>query len=447
MLKTKIKEKIMSYGVPAGTRLLCAVSGGIDSMVMLSLLNELNYDCVVAHCNFQLRGEESDGDESFVREMCAKLNVPCNVNTFDTHKYADESGLSIQMAARKLRYDWFYEMAEKENCSYIALAHNSDDQVETAILNIIRGTGIRGVSGMKPLLGRLFRPLIEVSRAEITQISDDDSIPFHNDSTNATTKYARNKVRHLVMPLFEEINVSAKENILRSVSYFSETERIMNDYVRMVKEEAMSEADGILRIEVGKVLDTAAPSTVLFEMLVSEGVHKSLASESICLLNAQTGKKCELDGVEVVRNRDFIELRKQEHACTDFEATIDVIGDLKKYGFDISMAYCDDDFVCKRDSSIAYLDVKKLKFPLTLRKWRFGDKFMPLGMKGMRKLSDFFKDEKLSQAEKSQVQILESAGEIAWVVGMRIDERFKFDDKTKEVFVLRKSEHNADQSS
>ena len=443
MLKTKIKELIVSYGVPKGTRLLCAVSGGIDSMVMLSLLHEMSYDCVVAHCNFKLRGEESDGDERFVREMCAKLNVPCFVNTFDTHKYADESGFSIQMAARKLRYDWFYEMLESENCSYIALAHNSDDQAETAILNFIRGTGIRGVSGMKPLLGKLFRPLIEVSRADISLISSEDNIPFHNDSTNATTKYARNKVRHLVMPLFEEINVAAKENILRSVSYFSDTECIMNDYVRMVKECALSEDDGMLRIDVAKVLDTAAPSTVLFEMLVGEGVPKPLASEAVCLLDSQTGRKCMLDGLEIVRNRGYIELSKSNLQENDVEATINVIGDLKKYGFDISMAYCDDDFVCERDSAIAYLDVKKLKFPLTLRKWRFGDKFMPLGMKGMRKLSDFFKDEKLSQLEKSKVQILESDGKIVWVVGMRIDERFKFDDNTKEVFVLRKSEHNA----
>ena len=437
MQKTKVKELIMSYGVPKGTRLLCAVSGGIDSMVMLSLLNEMNYECVVAHCNFRLRGDESDGDEQFVREMCEKMYIPCFVNTFDTHKFADETGLSIQMAARKLRYDWFYELAEKENCSYIALAHNSDDQVETAILNFARGTGIRGVSGMKPLAGKLFRPLIEVSRADIVQISTEDNIPFHNDSTNATTKYARNKVRHLVIPLLEEINVAAKENILKSVSYFAETERIMNDYVRRAKEAAMSSSNGLLRIDVAKIMQTAAPSTVLFEMLIGEGVPKPLASESVCLLEAQTGRKCEMDGVEIVRNREYIEVQKSSAGDTDAEVTISAIGELKKYGFEISFAYCDDDFVFDKNPQVAYIDVKKLKFPLTLRKWNFGDKFMPLGMKGMRKLSDFFKDEKLSQAEKSNVRILESDGKIVWVVGMRIDERFKFDKDTKEVYVLK----------
>ncbi len=437
MQKTKVKELIMSYGVPKGTRLLCAVSGGIDSMVMLSLLNEMNYECVVAHCNFRLRGDESDGDEQFVRDMCAKMYVPCSVNTFDTHKFADETGLSIQMAARKLRYDWFYELAEKENCSYIALAHNSDDQVETAILNFTRGTGIRGVSGMKPLVGKLFRPLIEVSRAAIVQISMESNIPFHNDSTNATTKYARNKVRHLVIPLLEEINIAAKENILKSVSYFAETERIMNDYVRRAKEVAMSNDNGFLRIDVAKIMQTAAPSTVLFEMLIGEGVPKPLASESVCLLDAQTGRKCEMDGMEIVRNREYIEVRKSSVVDADAVVTISAIGELKKYGFDISFAYCDDDFVYDKNPQVAYIDVKKLKFPLTLRKWNFGDKFMPLGMKGMRKLSDFFKDEKLSQAEKSNVRILESDGKIVWVVGMRIDERFKFDKDTKEVYVLR----------
>ncbi|MBO7652089.1 MAG: tRNA lysidine(34) synthetase TilS [Bacteroidales bacterium] len=437
MQKTKVKELIMSYGVPKGTRLLCAVSGGIDSMVMLSLLNEMNYECVVAHCNFRLRGDESDGDEQFVREMCEKMYIPCFVNTFDTHKFADETGLSIQMAARKLRYDWFYELAEKENCSYIALAHNSDDQVETAILNFARGTGIRGVSGMKPLAGKLFRPLIEVSRADIVQISMEDNIPFHNDSTNATTKYARNKVRHLVIPLLEEINVAAKENILKSVSYFAETERIMNDYVRRAKEAAMSSSNGLLRIDVAKIMQTAAPSTVLFEMLIGEGVPKPLASESVCLLEAQTGRKCEMDGVEIVRNREYIEVQKSVGENDESVVTVNAIGELKKYGFEISFAYCDDDFVFDKNPQVAYIDVKKLKFPLTLRKWNFGDKFMPLGMKGMRKLSDFFKDEKLSQAEKSNVRILESDGKIVWVVGMRIDERFKFDKDTKEVYVLK----------
>ncbi len=437
MQKTKVKELIMSYGVPKGTRLLCAVSGGIDSMVMLSLLNEMNYECVVAHCNFRLRGDESDGDEQFVREMCEKMYIPCFVNTFDTHKFADETGLSIQMAARKLRYDWFYELAEKENCSYIALAHNSDDQVETAILNFARGTGIRGVSGMKPLAGKLFRPLIEVSRADIVQISTEDNIPFHNDSTNATTKYARNKVRHLVIPLLEEINVAAKENILKSVSYFAETERIMNDYVRRAKEVAMSNDNAFLRIDVAKIMQTAAPSTVLFEMLIGEGVPKPLASESVCLLEAQTGRKCEMDGVEIVRNREYIEVQKSVGENDESVVTVNAIGELKKYGFEISFAYCDDDFVFDKNPQVAYIDVKKLKFPLTLRKWNFGDKFMPLGMKGMRKLSDFFKDEKLSQAEKSNVRILESDGKIVWVVGMRIDERFKFDKDTKEVYVLK----------
>ncbi len=440
MQKTKVKELIMSYGVPKGTRLLCAVSGGIDSMVMLSLLNEMNYECVVAHCNFRLRGDESDGDEQFVREMCEKMYIPCFVNTFDTHKFADETGLSIQMAARKLRYDWFYELAEKENCSYIALAHNSDDQVETAILNFVRGTGIRGVSGMKPLAGKLFRPLIEVSRADIVQISTEDNIPFHNDSTNATTKYARNKVRHLVIPLLEEINVAAKENILKSVSYFAETERIMNDYVRRAKEAAMSSSNGLLRIDVAKIMQTAAPSTVLFEMLIGEGVPKPLASESVCLLEAQTGRKCEMDGVEIVRNREYIEVQKSVGENDESVVTVNAIGELKKYGFEISFAYCDDDFVFDKNPQVAYIDVKKLKFPLTLRKWNFGDKFMPLGMKGMRKLSDFFKDEKLSQAEKSNVRILESDGKIVWVVGMRIDERFKFDKDTKEVYVLKNKE-------
>ncbi len=440
MLKTRIKEQISSYGIPVGTRLLCAVSGGVDSIVMLYLLHEMKYDCVVAHCNFKLRGEESDGDEMFVRDFCNKLDVPCHVNTFNTHEYADATGTSIQMAARKLRYDWFYELAGQENCEYIALAHNSDDQAETAILNFVRGTGIRGVSGMKPVLDKLFRPLIEVSRAEIAEISSENNIPYHNDSTNATTKYARNKVRHLVLPLFEEINVAAKENILKSVAYFSDTEKIMNDYVRMIREMSLVVEDGVIRINVEKILATAAPSTVLFEILIGEGIPKPLAGEAVCLLDSQTGRRCAFGNIEILRNREFVEVHNVVGDAGDEEFVINSIGELKKYGFSVSKSHCDDDFVCDRNPEIAYLDVKKLKFPLVLRKWRFGDKFIPLGMKGSRKLSDFFKDEKLSAVDKSQVRILESEGKIVWVVGMRIDDRFKFDGNTVEVFIL-KDEH------
>ncbi len=434
-MKTIIKEKILSYGIPQGSRLLCAVSGGIDSIVMLHLLVEMNYDCVVAHCNFKLRGDESDSDEQFVCETCRKLNVPYNVNFFDTHKFADENGISIQMAARKLRYDWFYALAEEKKCSYIALAHNSDDQAETAILNFIRGTGIRGVSGMKPVLGNLFRPLIDVSRAEILQISTNDNIAYHNDSTNATTKYARNKVRHLVMPLFEEINVSAKENILKSVSYFSDTEKIMNDYVAKVSEMVLVKDGDSISVEVDKVMQTAAPPTVFFEMLIKAGVPKPLANDAICLLDAQTGRKCNFGDFEAIRNRNIIEVyRVEENNDDDEEIIIENIGELKKYGFKITKYRCDADFVHEKNPEIAYFDTKKLKYPLILRKWRHGDKFIPLGMKGSRKLSDFFKDEKLSIVQKSRIRILESDGKIAWVVGMRIDERFRFDKNTTDVY-------------
>lgn len=437
MIKTVVKEKINSYAVSAGTRLLCAVSGGIDSIVMLHLLVEMGYDCVVAHCNFKLRGDESDGDEQFVREMCLKLRVPYRVNIFDTHAYAEANSLSIQMAARELRYNWFYALAEEEKCSYIALAHNSDDQAETAILNLVRGTGIRGLAGMKPILGKLFRPLIEVSREEIKAISDHDAIPYHNDSTNATTKYARNKIRHLVLPLLQEINTAAKENILRSVAYFSDTESIMNDYIKRVEDEVACFAEGKILIDVDKLNATAAPATVLFELLIKNGVPKALASESMCLLTAQTGRKCEFANFQAIRNRHKIEIYTTAVVSQlEEEILIDTIGDLKKHGFLISKHRYDSDFVVDRDVRVAYLDVRKLEFPLVYRKWRFGDKFIPLGMKGNRKLSDFLKDEKLSIADKESVRVLESAGKIVWVVGLRIDNRFKIDDRTVDVYKI-----------
>ncbi|MCF0206173.1 MAG: tRNA lysidine(34) synthetase TilS, partial [Bacteroidales bacterium] len=278
---------------------------------------------------------------------------------------------------------------------------------------------------------------IEVSRENISQYASENNIGFHNDSTNATTKYARNKVRHLVMPLLQEINISAKENILKSVSYFSDTEKIMNDYIKWAKKLVLVHEDGITKINVEKLNTTPAPSTILFEILIDEGVPKPLSSEAAGLLNAQTGKFCIFEDWQLTRNRDFIEIHQNNTSDDCEEITIEFIGELKKYGFEISKARCDDDFVFEKNPNTAYLDCKKLKFPLTLRKWQFGDRFMPLGMKGSRKLSDFLKDEKIPPAQKSRVRILLSDNKIAWVVGMRIDDRFKFDKNTKEVFILK----------
>jgi tRNA(Ile)-lysidine synthase len=254
----EVFKKIDDAGIKTGTRVLCAVSGGIDSSVMLTVLNDFGFDCIVAHCNFKLRGAESDGDEQFVKKLAQGFEMKFLSASFDTHEYAVATGLSIQMAARELRYNWFNEMAAAHKCEFIALAHNSDDQTETVITNLIRGTGVRGLTGMKFVNDNLFRPLVGISRKEIEKFASDNNIEFRTDSTNKTVKYSRNKIRHLVIPLLEEINSSAKQNILKSVNYLSDTEDILAAYTSDCRKKCLYfESDKII-IDLNELLKFAA---------------------------------------------------------------------------------------------------------------------------------------------------------------------------------------------
>lgn len=437
----KVFSMIDNAGIKSGEKILCAVSGGIDSTVMLNVMNDFGFDCIVAHCNFKLRGEESDGDQMFVKALAEKFEFKFLCETFDTHAYADETGLSVQMAARDLRYQWFYEMADQYNCRFIALAHNSDDQAETVITNLIRGTGIRGLTGMKFVKDRLFRPLIEISRKEIEEFATANSIDYRTDSTNITTKYSRNKIRHQVLPLMQEINSSAVKNILKSVKYLHDTELILKEYVSEMRLKCLYYEDDKTVIDLKELNKSAAPETVLFEILIREGFPKTLAAESLNLIGAQSGKSVSFLNVEVLkdRNRLIIEKNKLEEVALNVlisESELDV---LLKYGIKASVAdFIIKDFKISKNANFAYADYEKLKFPLLLRHRRDGDKFKPFGMKNFRKLSDFFTDEKLSIFEKDEALILESGQDIVWIAGHRSDDRFRITAKTKRILVLEK---------
>lgn len=436
-----IKEvfgKIDEAGIKTGTKILCAISGGIDSTVMLHVLNDFGFDCIVAHCNFKLRGKESDGDEEFVRNLTEKMELKFLCETFDTTEYAAENGLSIQMAARDLRYEWFNNMAVKYNCSYIALAHNSDDQVETTITNLTRGTGVRGLTGMRFLKDNLFRPILFISRKQIEEFAQANNIDFRNDSTNTTVKYSRNKIRHQVIPLLEEINSSAKSSILRSVKFLTDTESILRTYVKECSYKCKSYEGDKLVIDIKELKNCTAPETVLFELLIGERIPKSLAADAINLIDAGSGKSCSFLNITILRDRNKLIIDKSSSSISNESILIaeDNLKAFENLGISAVIAEKHENMIINKSSNFAYIDCDKLKFPLVVRNWQHGDKFRPFGMQNFRKLSDFFTDEKLNMFEKESVKIIESDGKIVWIAGLRSDDRYRITSKTVKILIL-----------
>lgn len=435
---SKVFQKIKAHNISGSSKILCAVSGGIDSVVMLNILNDYRFDCIVAHCNFRLRGEESDADERFVKQLAEKFEFKFLCETFDTVKYAEELGISIQMAARDLRYEWFYEMAEKYNCDYIALAHNSDDQAETVITNLIRGTGIRGLTGMDFVKDKLFRPLIEISREEIEEFVEKNTINFRIDSTNATTKYSRNKIRHCIFPLMEEINPSYKNNILKSVGYLKDTEIILQAYIDLVKKDCLQYEKNKIYLDLKSLQKFVFNDTVLFEILISIGIPKNIAADAVSLLKSQTGRSVRFLNIEILKDRNKIIIDKdlKQDAFSEVNISENELSKLKEFNIHVEVFDFKENIKIKKDKDYAYIDYDKLEFPLTLRKWKDGDKFYPFGMKNTKKLSNFFIDEKLSVFEKSEILLLTSGKNIVWIVGHRIDDRYRIKSDTKKIMIL-----------
>jgi tRNA(Ile)-lysidine synthase len=434
----QILQKLENAGVTKRTRILCAVSGGIDSTVMLHVLHDLDLDCIVAHCNFKLRGDDSYKDQEFVKKLAAKFEYKFITQDFNTSEYSEKNRISIQMAARDLRYEFFFEAAEKSNCDFIALAHNSDDQVETVITNFARGTGIRGLTGMSDLKGKLLRPLLGTSRNQIEVYVKENYIEYRTDITNAQTKYSRNKIRHEIIPLLCEINSAVKENILRSVNYLEDTEKILKAYVSEAYNSCVYFTDDAAIVELKVLEKFAAPETVLYEMLLKLDIPKSLAKDAIGLITAQSGKYCSFLNIRILKNRGNLIIEKkykQDFISEEFE-DLESLREIAKLGYSFKIENYTPGFKIDKDQSKAYIDFDLVKFPLVVRNWKHGDKFRPLGMKKFKKISDFFVDMKLSVHEKDKVDIFLSGEDIIWVGGMRIDDRFKLTDRTNKVLIF-----------
>ena len=419
----------------AGKPVLVGVSGGADSIALLTVLVELGYSCIVGHCNFHLRGEESMRDECFTETYARKLGLPFVKVDFNTRDYAAEHHLSVEMAARELRYAWFEEMRCVHDAQAIAVAHHRDDNVETVLMNLIRGSGIRGMSGIRPKNGFVVRPLLSVTRQEILQWLAERQLEYVTDSTNLSAAYTRNFIRLRVLPLLETINPSVRTAINRTAEHLAETESLFA-YVMADARKRVFEAEN--RLSIKALMQYPSPKTVLFELLKAFHFTPSSVDEIFLSLNKESGKLFFSSSHRLVKDRDCLLLSPL--AAAGEKEVYFLTGEEGCWSGPIDLAFSrivrTEELHIQKDKDIAYFDLDKLKFPLVLRHWQQGDWFVPFGMQGRKKLSDYFSDKKFSRLEKERVWLLCSGDEVIWIVGERSDNRFRVECATKRCLVV-----------
>ncbi|MAX70325.1 MAG: tRNA lysidine(34) synthetase TilS [Flavobacteriaceae bacterium] len=422
------------------SRLVIAISGGIDSVVLAHLCHKLNFDFALAHCNFNLRGKESDADEDFVLDLGEQLDIEVFVQNFDTEVYAEENKCSIQMAARELRYDWFSELAQQLNFDYILTAHHADDNLETFLINFTRGTGLNGLTGIPELNGNIARPLLPFSRETIEAYAKSENIVWREDSSNSSTKYLRNKLRHDVIPILKEINPNVLDSFQNTLSNLKETEAIVNQSIKNFLSKAiLKEEENTITYAVSEFKKQNNPKAFLFEAFKDCGFTEWNDAEG--LLDAETGKYIASNTHKLTKHREFLILTDchselvSESQSGMFLTKSDVeIGKIKT---PIGILFFDEaEALMDNSKTIIYIDAEKLNYPLELRPWETGDVFHPIGMKGKKKVSKYLKDEKLTPSEKENTWDLTSENKIVWVVGRRADERFKVTDQTNKILKI-----------
>lgn len=427
--------------VKHGDRILLAVSGGIDSMVMAHLFHHLPFEHSIAHCNFSLRGAESDHDEQLVREFAHERNIPFHTIKFNTLSYAKDKGISTQMAARELRYAWFEKIRNENGFTSIAIAHNLDDKIETMIINLVRGTGLAGMTGIKPVSANIIRPLLFATRSKISEYCAYNGVQYREDRSNLETKYTRNKIRHLVIPVLKEINPSVIETLDETSERFAGSSGIVSSYIESLRRDFTETRNGMVAFSLEGVKAHMKNRTILFELFRPYGISSVQLKDLVNIIDGRTGSQISTGTHRIVRNRDEI-IVTQSIFHESINLTIDSPDKLVDLPISLDAEILDinDSYRVSPDNAKACLDAEKTVFPLTLRNWRAGDYFFPLGMNGKKKLSDYFTDRKYSIPEKERKLVLESDGKIIWIVGDRIDDRFKITAKTTRAIIFRYQE-------
>lgn len=418
--------------------ILLAVSGGIDSMVLCDLFQKSEYKFAIAHCNFHLRGEESDRDEEFVRQYAKANNITIHVKDFDTYKYMQDKGKSLQMSARELRYDWFDTLLEQYNYSFVATAHHSDDSIETFLINLLRGTGIAGLHGMLQKVNNVIHPLLFTNRKAITQYQIVNHLEYVEDSTNQSTKYTRNKIRHELIPLMQEIAPNFQRTIIRNIERFRETEEVFRSVVNKVEKEIMEQDNNqIVKLSISKLQALQPHKIFLYELLNPYGFNEATINSIEEALSETPGKQFYSETHRLVKDREYLIIAPNTETDTNQYLIYENQTNLNS-PINLHMEMLKDlSFVrIPKTKEIAMLDADKLKFPLILRKWNKGDSFFPYGLRGEKKISEFYKNLKYSIIDKENQWLLCSKDHIIWVVGQRIDERYKITNQTKTIYKL-----------
>lgn len=426
-------------------KVLLAVSGGVDSMVMLALTAAAGYRFGVAHCNFSLRGKESDVDEALVKQEATRYGVEFFNRRFDTVGEMERTGESMEMAARRLRYEWFRELCDEHGYTVIAIAHHVNDSIETFFINMLRGTGLRGLTGINTQLGRVVRPVMFATRRDLHDYAVAHSIPFREDSSNRSTKYLRNKVRLGLVPMLKEIKPQFTTIMRRNISRLSQAQEFITASMEIIKRDVIEHNDGIDTLYVERIANSLPRNYVIYEILNSTYGFKGDVVDALChaLDSDSTGKRFySREWVAVVDRGNVVVSRiLEDDSCeTLIERRMQ-----RAYagGSALYMEYCNIDFIDSYDlgDNTALIDADKLQYPLRLRRWKEGDWFIPLGMSGRKKLSDYLIDKKVSVAQKRRQFVLLSGDDIVWVVGRRLDDRFCITRSTENVLKITKDTH------
>ncbi|MGN0001961.1 MAG: tRNA lysidine(34) synthetase TilS [Sphingobacterium composti] len=419
-----------------GDKILVAVSGGRDSMLLLWLLHKANFSIEIAHCNFQLRGDESDADEKLVRDFAEEHSIAFHVKNFDTINYAESNKISIQMAARELRYAWFEELRAKRNCKVIAVAQHINDAVETVLFNLSRGTGLQGLQGILPKRNdsKVVRPLLFLQSKEITDFVQQLGIPFRDDSSNFSNKYARNKIRLDIIPEFEKLNPEFVTIMDDNIQRFRDSQQVLYSFISRLRNEILilrgKDSWQMLKSEIQKL-----SMNELYFMLEPYGFKKNVLQDLLGSLDKESGRQFESENYILVTDREAVILSKKSETDEGIqieETDTKVLWNDYQFNFEIS-----EDLKVLYDKGVAQVDFDEVIYPLTIRSWEEGDVFQPLGMQGKKKLSDYFIQKKINILDKKQVPILVNGdGRIIWVVNYHLDERFKIRDNTQKVLKL-----------